>query len=182
MKAVSNRTGFPPNRQPLEPSHKCFLKGLLLMLINSQTKALLCVQAVSERAPPNIVAGSEASAVSWCPLSLGWWVLAVVQGAYPLKSPLISCFFNPFSAPACKILGWMMHGGACKQYIFWSYHRWYLASLTPSVPQPVKFGAEWCTEAPASSIFSGPISSIFSAMRFDGDPSPCQCRKEDKKA
>ena len=37
-------------------------------------------------------------------------------------------------------------------------------------------------DVPANSIFSGPITSIFSAKSFDGDPFICQCEKEDKKA
>ena len=31
-------------------------------------------------------------------------------------------------------------------------------------------------------MFSGPVTSNFKAMRFDGDPFTCQCEKEDKKA
>ena len=37
-------------------------------------------------------------------------------------------------------------------------------------------------DAPANSAFSGPITSIFNSMHFDGDPFTCQCEKEDKKA
>ena len=44
------------------------------------------------------------------------------------------------------------------------------------------FRAEWCTDAPANSIFSGPVTSIFSAMRFDENPfSQANAIKEDKK-
>ena len=53
--------------------------------------------------------------------------------------------------------------------------------LTPSLPQPVNFRAERCTDAPADSVFSGPITSFFNAMRFDEDPFTCHCEKEDRK-
>ena len=45
------------------------------------------------------------------------------------------------------------------------------------------FRAESCTDMPASSIFSSPVMSIFSAMHFDvPSSSTCQCEKEDRKA
>ena len=44
------------------------------------------------------------------------------------------------------------------------------------------FTAATCTDAPANSIFSGPITNIFNAVRFDEDPFTCRCEKEDKKA
>ena len=34
----------------------------------------------------------------------------------------------------------------------------------------------------ANSVFSGPVTSIFNAMRFDGNPLTCQCEKGGKKA
>ena len=37
-------------------------------------------------------------------------------------------------------------------------------------------------DAPANCAFSGPITSIFNSIHFDGDPFTCQCEKEDKKA
>ena len=37
-------------------------------------------------------------------------------------------------------------------------------------------------DTPANSIFSGPITSVFSAMHFDESPFTCQRQKEDKKA
>ena len=37
-------------------------------------------------------------------------------------------------------------------------------------------------DAPAQSIFSGPITSVLNAMRFNGDLFTCQCDEEDKKA
>ena len=33
----------------------------------------------------------------------------------------------------------------------------------------------------ANSIFSGPITSIFNSVRFDGDPYTCQFEEDDKK-
>ena len=54
------------------------------------------------------------------------------------------------------------------------------APLTPSLPQPVTFPVERCTDAPANSVFSGPITSTFDAMCFDESPFTCQCEKEDK--
>ena len=42
--------------------------------------------------------------------------------------------------------------------------------------------AEWCTDVPAKSIFSGARTFIFSAMPFDENPFTWQCEKEDKKA
>ena len=38
----------------------------------------------------------------------------------------------------------------------------YLLWLTPSLPQPVNFRAERCTDTPTNSIFSGPITHLFS--------------------
>ena len=35
---------------------------------------------------------------------------------------------------------------------------------------------------PANSIFFGPVTSNFSAVRFDESPFTCQCEKENKKA
>ena len=63
----------------------------------------------------------------------------------------------------------------------WTYHwRSYAASdstgwtpLTPSLPQPVKFRAEWC----ANNIFSSSVTLIFNSMRFEGDPFTCPCEK-----
>ena len=43
-------------------------------------------------------------------------------------------------------------------------------------------GAERCMFAPAHSIVSGPIPASLNAMRFNGDPFPCHCDEEDKKA
>ena len=40
--------------------------------------------------------------------------------------------------------------------------------------------AEWCADALANSIFSGPITFILNSMRYDGDPFTCHCKKEDK--
>ena len=37
-------------------------------------------------------------------------------------------------------------------------------------------------DAPANSVFSGPITSVFSAVRFDETLFTYQCEKEDKKA
>ena len=37
-------------------------------------------------------------------------------------------------------------------------------------------------DTPANSVFSGPITSVFSAMGFDENPFRCQCKKEDKRA
>jgi len=34
---------------------------------------------------------------------------------------------------------------------------------------------------PANSIFSGPMTSIFNAMRFDENPFPCQREKKRQK-
>ena len=54
--------------------------------------------------------------------------------------------------------------------------------LTPSLPQPVEtFRAERCTDAPASSMFSGPLTSTFNAIHFDENPFTWQWEKEDKK-
>ena len=36
-------------------------------------------------------------------------------------------------------------------------------------------------DVPANSIFSGPITSVLNAMRFDENPFACLCGKEDKK-
>ena len=36
---------------------------------------------------------------------------------------------NPFTAPACKISSWKMHGRACKQYIFRSYNIYFQCYL-----------------------------------------------------
>jgi len=44
------------------------------------------------------------------------------------------------------------------------------------------FRVERCTDAPANSIFYGPIRSVFNAVRFDENPFTCQCEKENKKA
>ena len=45
--------------------------------------------------------------------------------------------------------------------------------LTPSLPQPVKFRAEWCTDAPENCIFS-----TFSDMCFDQNCFTWQCEKK----
>ena len=37
-------------------------------------------------------------------------------------------------------------------------------NLTPSLPQPVKFPAERCTDAPANSMFSGPVTHLLSVL------------------
>ena len=37
-------------------------------------------------------------------------------------------------------------------------------------------------DVPANSIFSGPITSVFNGMHFDGEPCTCQCKKEEKGA
>ena len=50
-------------------------------------------------------------------------------------------------------------------------------SLTPSLPQPVKFRAERCTDAPANRKFSGPVTSTFNVSRFYDYPSTSQCNK-----
>ena len=50
-----------------------------------------------------------------------------------------------------------------------------LPFLTPLLPQPVTFRGEWCTDAPANSIFS-----TFSALCFDDSPFTWQCEKEDR--
>ena len=42
-------------------------------------------------------------------------------------------------------------------------------------------GAEICRDAPANSIFSGPITSTFNALRFRDYRFTCQYNKEDKK-
>ena len=36
--------------------------------------------------------------------------------------------------------------------------------LTPSLPQPVKFPAERCTDAPVNSIFSGSLTHLLSVL------------------
>ena len=52
--------------------------------------------------------------------------------------------------------------------------------LTSSLPQPVTFPG-WMMHGRAfKSIFSGPITSVFNAMRFDENLSTCQCEKEEK--
>ena len=35
---------------------------------------------------------------------------------------------------------------------------------------------------PANSVFSGPMTSVFNALSFDGEPFICQRNEEDKKA
>ena len=52
---------------------------------------------------------------------------------------------------------------------------------TSSLPQPVKFRAERCTDEPANCVFSGHMTSILNTMRFDENPFTCQSEKEDKK-
>ena len=42
--------------------------------------------------------------------------------------------------------------------------------------------AEGCTDTPSNSIFSGPITSTFIAVRNYGSPFTCQCEKENRKA
>jgi len=54
--------------------------------------------------------------------------------------------------------------------------------LTPSLPQPVIFPGESCTDMPANSLFSGPVTSLVNAVRFDENPFTGQCKKEDRKA
>ena len=49
-------------------------------------------------------------------------------------------------------------------------------------PGLCNFRAEWCTDAPANSIFSGPMTSVFNAMYFDGNPFKRQCEKFNRKA
>ena len=39
-----------------------------------------------------------------------------------------------------------------------------------TAPSLSNFRAEGCTDAPANSIFSGPVTSILNAMRFDENP------------
>ena len=56
-----------------------------------------------------------------------------------------------------------------------------LAGLTPSLRQPVRFPGRNMHGQTADSIFSGPVTSAFSAARFDENPFTCQCEKEDKK-
>ena len=53
--------------------------------------------------------------------------------------------------------------------------------LTPSLLQPVLYRTESCTDTPANSIFSGPISTL-NAMRFGDNPFTCKYKKEEKKA
>ena len=56
------------------------------------------------------------------------------------------------------------------------------SALTLSLPQPKHFRAESCTYVPANSIFSGPVTSTLSAIRFHVNPFICQCkRKKEKK-
>ena len=44
------------------------------------------------------------------------------------------------------------------------------------------FRAEKCMDAPANSIFSGPVISTFNVLRFHDYPFTRQCKKENKKA
>ena len=52
--------------------------------------------------------------------------------------------------------------------------------LTLSCHSLSDFRAEWRTHAPANSILSGPITSVFNSIRFDGDPFTWQYQREDK--
>ena len=55
--------------------------------------------------------------------------------------------------------------------------------LTPfTAPAGKKFPAERCTDTPANSIFSGPVTSTFNASRFRDHPFTCQYKKENIKA
>ena len=54
--------------------------------------------------------------------------------------------------------------------------------LTPSLPQPVKFpGRKMDGRVRKQYIFRSYNVSTFNAMRFNENPFPCQCEKENKK-
>ena len=50
------------------------------------------------------------------------FILNQPHSIFSVHSWSTSCWFNPFTAAACKILVWNVHRRACKQYIFPSYN------------------------------------------------------------
>ena len=55
------------------------------------------------------------------------------------------------------------------------------AFLTTSLTQPLKFSGWICTDAPANSIFTGPLTSILNAMHFDKNCFTYQLEKRKQK-